>query len=109
MVVREKKLYKKRQEELSAEEEFSTTEEEKPSKKRSQDPSEMLPTRKKGKVVEFSDIAWGEEVRPVSEERIEFLRSGPDLSTPRPARHTIVFTLKGGYLVVAELVSFILK
>ena len=35
----------------------------------------MLRARKKRKAVEFSDIAWGEEVRPVSEEGIEFLRS----------------------------------
>ena len=85
-----------RQEELSEEEEFPTREEEKSSKKRSQDPSEMFPARKKRNANEFSDIAWGEEVRPLSEERKEFLRSGPDPSTHRPVRQTIIVTLQGG-------------
>ena len=93
-------LPKTRQEELSEEEEFPTTEEEKPSKKRIQDPSEMLTA---------SDIACGEKVRPVSEERKEFLRSGPDLSTPRPVRQTTIVTLQGGDLAVAELINFMLR
>ena len=54
----------------------------------------MLPAKNKRKAVEFSDIAWGEESRPVSEERLEFLGSGPDSSTPRPPRQTIIVTLK---------------
>ena len=44
------------EEELSTEEEFPTIEEEKPSMKRSREPSDVLPAKKKRKAVEFNDI-----------------------------------------------------
>ena len=100
---------RKRQEEMEEEEEFPTTEEEQTSKKRIQDPSEGLPARKKKKEVNFRDIAWGEEIRPVSEERMELLRSGPDPSTPRPVRQTTIVTLQGRDLAVAELINSMLR
>ena len=47
------------QEEMLAEEEPPTTVEENPSKKRSMEPSDMLPAKKKRKALELNDIAWG--------------------------------------------------
>ena len=100
---------KNRQEDMYAEEEPSTTEEENPSKKRSLEPSVMLPAKKKRKAVEFSNIAWGEEVMPVREEKLEFLRSAPDSNTPNTARQTTIVTLQGEDLAVAKLVNFVLR
>ena len=91
---------------MYAEEEPPTTEEENPSKKRSLELSDMLLAKKKRKAVEFSDIAWGEEVR---EKRLEFLRSAPDSNTPSTARQSTIVTLKGGDLTVAELMKFVLR
>ena len=62
--------------------------EEPASRKRSQEPPDMLPARKKRKSVDFSDIAWGEETRPVCEGKQEFLKSGPDSSTMKSAKQT---------------------
>ena len=47
------------QEEMLAEEEPPTTVEENPSKKRSIEPSDMLPAKKKRKALELNDIACG--------------------------------------------------
>ena len=96
---------KQGQEEVLAEEEPPTTVEENPSKKRSIEPSDMHPARKKRKALELNDISWGEEVRPVWEEVLAFLKSATDSKTPSTAKQTTIVTLQGGDLVVAELVN----
>ena len=60
------------------------------------------------KAVEFSDIACGEKVRPVSEEKLKFLRSVPNSNTPSKARQSTIITLQGVDLAMAELVNFVL-
>ena len=50
---------KHRQEEVLAEEEPPTTVVENPNKRRSMEPSDMLPAKKKRKALELNDIAWG--------------------------------------------------
>ena len=47
------------QEEVLTDEEPPTTVEENPSKKRSMEPSDMFPAKKKRKALELHDISWG--------------------------------------------------
>ena len=100
---------KQGQEEMLTEEEPPTTVEENPSKKRSMEPSDMLPAKKKRRALELNDIAWGEEVRAVREEVLAFLRSAPISKTASTAIQTTIVTLQGGDLAVAELVNNILR
>ena len=41
----------------------------------------------------------------MNKEKVEFLRSGPNLSTPRPVRQTTIVTLQGVDLAMAELIN----
>ena len=83
------------QEEMLAEEEPPTTVEENPSKKRSMEPSDMLPAKKKRRALQLNDIAWGEEARPVREEVLKFLKSAPDSKTPSTANSPQLSNWKG--------------
>ena len=76
--------------------------------KRSQEPPDTLPPKKKRKAVNHIDIAWGEELRPVIVESVEFLKLGPASSTTRPYKQPILVTITGD-LAVAELVNCVLK
>ena len=84
---------KSRQDESVPEDDFPAPEEEPASRKRSQESPDTLPAKKKRKAINHSDR--GEEVRPVCEEKKEFLRSGPASSTVKSVRQTFLITLSG--------------
>ena len=51
----------------------------------------------------------GEEVRPVREEVMAFMKSAPDFKTASTAKQTTIVTLQEGDLAGTEMVSIILR